>query len=245
MEYDYKDGKKRIEDILDGDLEIIKSSKLPSGDNFTFDNAYHSWLTAIFVDIRDSTALMAKTDQEYVAKVVRSFTSEAIEILRGDARERELGIRGDCVYAVYTTPQKSDINEVFDKTVWLNTYINMLNSILSKKGYERIRAGIGIATGQDHVVKAGRKNVGINSIVWMGDAVSKAAKLSDYGDGTVSDRIVLSKRTYIKVIDHYRDKYPGKGEGWFHSDSRLPYNAKRCNIIKTTMNKWINDGMPG
>lgn len=245
MEYDYKDGKKRIEDILDGDLEIIESSKLPSGDNFTFDNAYHSWITAIFIDIRNSTTLMSKPDQEYVSKVVRSFTSEAIEILRGDTRERELGIRGDCVYAVYTTPQKSDINEVFDKTVWLNTYIDMLNSILSKKGYERIRAGIGIATGQDHVVKAGRKNVGINSIVWMGDAVSKAAKLSDYGDGTVPDRIVLSKCTYINIIDHYRDTYPGKGEGWFHSDSRLPYKAKRCNIIKTTMNKWINDGMPG
>ena len=137
---------------------------------------------AIFVDIRDSTSLMAKDDQEYVAKVVRSFTSEIIEILRGDDRERELGIRGDCVYAIYTTPYKSDVYEVFNKTAWINTYLNMLNALLRKHGYEKIKAGIGVALGNDHVIKAGRKGTGINSTVWMGEAVSKAAKLSSYGD---------------------------------------------------------------
>lgn len=243
MTYDYREGKRRVEDILSGSLEVMDSSKLPAGDNFTFDNAYHSWIMSIFVDIRDSTSLMSKEDQEYVAKVVRSFSSEVIEILRGDDRERELGIRGDCVYAVYTTPFKSDIYDVFDKAVWVNTYMNMLNALLSAHGYQKIKAGIGVAIGHDHVIKAGRKNTGINSIVWMGDAVSQASKLSGYGEKDVPQRIVLSGLTYSNLIDEYNERMPEKKpESWFHSTS-LPYSAKYCDIIMTEMNDWISGGM--
>lgn len=246
MAYDYKEGKKRIESILANKMEIVESGKLPAGDNFTFENAYYSWVMSIFVDIRNSTELMERVDQEYVAKVVRSFTSEIIEILRGDDREREIGIRGDCVYAIYTTPKKSDIYEIFNKAVWINTYIKMLNSLLVKHGYEEIEAGIGVALGQDHVIKAGRKGVGINSTVWMGDAVSKAAKLSDYGSKVVTGRIVITSLVYSNIIDLYKEKYPEENtESWFHESASLPYtNAKYCSIVMSDMDKWIDDGMP-
>lgn len=246
MEYDYRAGKKRVEEILGGSMEVIDSPKLPCGDNFTFDNAYRSWVMAIFVDIRDSTSLMAKDDQEYVAKVVRSFTSEIIEILRGDDRKRELGVRGDCVYAIYTTPFQSDIYEVFNKTVWINTYLNMLNALLQKHGYERIKAGIGVALGNDNVIKAGRKGVGINSTVWMGEAVSKAAKLSSCGDRFYVNRIVLSSLVYGNIIEQYKEDHPGKNvEDWFHSSESLPYfGTKHCGIIMTDMSNWIDEGMP-
>lgn len=57
MGYDYKKGKQRVEAIFDGKMEVVEKGSLPSGDNFTFDNAYHSWIMAIFVDIRNSTEL--------------------------------------------------------------------------------------------------------------------------------------------------------------------------------------------
>lgn len=34
----------------------------------------------------------------------KKFYLEVIEILRVDENLREIGIRGDCVYAIYTTP---------------------------------------------------------------------------------------------------------------------------------------------
>lgn len=80
--YDYKEGKKRVEAILDNELEIIEQDKLPAIDKLTFDNAYKSWVSAIFVDIRDSTSLFTEEDKEKVSKIIRSFTSEIIEILR-------------------------------------------------------------------------------------------------------------------------------------------------------------------
>ena len=54
--YDYRAGKKRIDEILDARMPIETSLKLPSTDNLTFENAYNSWISALFVDIRNSTA---------------------------------------------------------------------------------------------------------------------------------------------------------------------------------------------
>lgn len=106
-DYDYKAGKKRIKEILNNKLQVIENNKIPNNDNFTFSNAYYGWVTAIFVDIRKSTDLFSKDDKEIVSKMIRSFTSEVIEILRKDDLLREIGIRGDCVYAIYTTPKKA------------------------------------------------------------------------------------------------------------------------------------------
>ena len=97
-DYDYRAGKQRLEEILDNDMEVVEQAKLPNDDDFTFTNGYYSWVSAIFVDMRDSTELCADEDKEKLAKVFRSFASEIIEILRDDDNLREIGIRGDCVY---------------------------------------------------------------------------------------------------------------------------------------------------
>ena len=104
--YDYKEGKKRVEAILDNELEIIEQNELPSIANLTFENAYKCWVSAIFVDIRNSTGLFTNKDKTKVSKIIRSFTSEIIEILRQGENLREIGIRGDCVYAIYTTNER-------------------------------------------------------------------------------------------------------------------------------------------
>ena len=124
--YDYKKGKERIEAILDNELTVIEQNELPTDYAFTFSNSYYSWVTGFFVDIRDSSELFADENKEKVSKVIRSFTSEVIEILRKDEKLREIGIRGDCVYAIYTTPSKDAIYELADKTFWINTYMKML-----------------------------------------------------------------------------------------------------------------------
>ncbi len=40
MRYGYKEGKRRVESILDSDFEVKESLMAPTGDSFTFDNAY-------------------------------------------------------------------------------------------------------------------------------------------------------------------------------------------------------------
>ena len=243
--YDYRAGKKRIDDILNAHMPIEASSKLPSTDNLTFENAYNSWISALFVDIRNSTELFANDDREQTAKIVRSFTSEIIEILRDDPLLREIGIRGDCVYAIYTTPNKDDIFEVHYKAAYINTFIAMLNKILRNHGLNTIKAGIGLAAGHDHIIKAGRKGVGINSTVWIGDAVAKASKLSGHGDKNGISRIVMNSIFYSNLADDYKNKYPGKGfESWYSISGSLPYSGSRHgSVIISDMNDWVTGGM--
>lgn len=244
--YDYKQGKNRIESILDNYMEIEEKNKLPSDDNFTFDNGYLSWITAIFVDIRDSSSLFADKDKEKVAKLIRSFTSELIEILRddvGDSLVREIGIRGDCVYAVYTTPNKEDIYKCADKTFYINTFINMFNKLLNDRGYSKLRVGIGMATDKELVVKAGRKGIGINSKVWIGRAVTMASNLSGLGDKNGNKRIMYSSCSYNNFIEQLEKTHPNKTpRTWFNkkydSYGNIIYNT---NAIKTDFNNWINN----
>ena len=243
-DYDYKAGKKRIKEILNNKLQVIENDKIPNNDNFTFSNAYYGWVTAIFVDIRNSTDLFSKDDKEIVSKMIRSFTSEVIEILRKDDLLREIGIRGDCVYAIYTTPNKSNILEIMDKSFYINTFMNMLNKLLVAKGFSTISVGIGISTDQELVVKAGRKDVGINNNVWIGDAVTKASNLSSLGNKNGYMSIVLSSLTHSNIIDLFVERNGIKSKSLFRQkyDSKIGtfYDA---DIIKLDFYDWINNGM--
>lgn len=243
MSYDYKAGKERIENILWGKLTVIDVANIPSDSNFTFDNAYYGWVTAIFVDIRNSSELFSSEDKVEVSKIIRSFTSEVIEILREDDNHREIGIRGDCVYAIYPTPNKDDIYELMDKIFYVNTLLGMLNALFKEKGYNTISVGIGIASAQELVVKAGRKDVGINSKVWIGDAVTKASNLSSIGSKIGNRAIIVSSLTYDNMIE-ILTKYSTNAPSWFsrkyHADYGYYYEGS---VIKTEFNNWINEGM--
>lgn len=243
-DYDYKAGKKRIDDILSNELEIIEKDKLPSDDKLTFDNGYFSWVTGIFVDIRNSSSIFANEDKEKVSKIVRCFTSEIIEIMRGDNNLREIGIRGDCVYAIYTTPQESDIFEVVDKSFYINTYLKMLNKTLKDNEFDEIKAGIGISSSQELIVKAGRKGVDINNKVWIGDAVTKASNLSSLGDKGDVERIVMSEYTYLNIIDKLVERDGEEAKTWLNKHNDFKYGIYYdANIVKTSFNDWINEGM--
>lgn len=243
-DYDYKAGKRRVKEILDNKLEVIEKDKIPKDNEFTFNNGYYSWVTGLFIDIRDSSSLFSDENKEKVSKIIRSFTSEVIEILRKDDNLREIGIRGDCVYAIYTTTYKNDIYEIADKTFYLNTYMKMLNKLLGDKKFPTISVGIGMATAQELVVKAGRKDVSINSKVWIGDAVTKASNFSSLGSKNGLSEIVFSSCSYDNFIDKLIERNGEKAKNWFTKHSSTEYGTYYdANIIKTEFNSWINSGM--
>lgn len=246
-DYNYYEGKQRIEEILDSSNDTIQSDRIPKNSAFSYDNGYYGFVTAIFVDICDSTkffndGLIKRTTK---AKIIRSFTSEIIEILRKDDNLRDIGIRGDCVFAIYTSPSYVDDYEVFDKAVYINTFGKMLNTILKKRNMPQIRFGIGISTGNDLVVKAGRENTGINDLIWIGEAVTYASHLSGLANRNNLSPILISD-CFFKNIQHAMEKsnpYATKQE-WFNNFKHGEYSGKQCDIIKTSMIDWIDKGMP-
>lgn len=245
MEYDYRKGKERIEAILDNRLIVIEQNELPTDDAFTFSNGYYSWVTGIFVDIRDSSELFADEDKEKVSKVIRSFTSEVIEILRKDENLREIGIRGDCVYAIYTTPSEDDIYELANKTFYVNTYMKMLNKLLFNRSLPEINVGIGMSTAQELVVKAGRKDVGINSKVWIGKAVARASNFSAIGNKNGNAPLIYSDCSYKKFIKKLEKNNSEKNlRRWFkHYSDEGDGSYYTADIVINKFNNWITGGM--
>lgn len=79
-DYDYKNRKKEVEDILDNTDEVNEVKRFPRNEDFTYTNGYKAWASAIFVDLRDSTTLFSEHDDVEISKVIRGFTSEIIEI---------------------------------------------------------------------------------------------------------------------------------------------------------------------
>ncbi|MCK5129021.1 MAG: adenylate cyclase [Clostridiales bacterium] len=242
--YDYKAGKKRVKEILNNDLDVIGENRLPTDEKFTFDNSYKSWVSAIFVDIRDSSILFTDEDEKKVSKIIRSFTSEVVEILKGDDNLREIGIRGDCVYSVYTTPYLNDEHEIFEKCVMINTYMEMLNKLLKEKSFPEIFVGIGVSTAMEMVVKAGRKDAGINNKVWIGDAVSKASNLSSLGNKGIIGAMVFSSFSYDCFIDIEIKNSGEEAKKWFKREYKEEYGTYyHSSITFTEFIRWINEGM--
>ena len=220
-----------------------KKKKIPSVDSFTFNKGYDVWVTAVFVDIRDSTNLIFNNENQQEAfKIINSFTSEVIEIMHSNDNYHDIGIRGDCVYGIYSTHYKKDTYEAANVAFYINTYIEMLNKKLEENNLQKISVGIGVATSKTIVLKSGRKYKNINDNIWFGEAVSLASHLSNVANKEFEDPILLSNTTYDNIID---DMYNNNSDAktWFNRVIYGDYEIYRCNVVKTEFNNWIKDNL--
>ncbi|MEG2848089.1 MAG: adenylate cyclase [Bacilli bacterium] len=242
--YDYKKAKKRIEEILDNKIIINEEDKIPEDSQFSYDEGYYNWVGTIFVNLRDSSIIFADKDKEKILKIMRSFTSEIIEILREGDLHREIGIREDSVYAIYSTPTKGDVYEVYQKIVFINTYIKMLNKLLSNKGYESLRIGIGGVVSKELTIKAERKGLEMNTKLWVGDSIKKAYDLSTLGGKDGSGPICISSTFHYNIKEKGVESNGEKFKEWFKIEKHLKYGEYfSADLLKSNFSEWIDQGM--
>src|SRR4051794_40480862 len=92
----------RIDEILDspaGNYE--ERDTIPSRDSLTFTNGFYVNCTCIYIDIKGSSQLPQKHKRPRLAKIYRSYISEAVAVLNGSPLCAEVNIHGDAVWAVY------------------------------------------------------------------------------------------------------------------------------------------------
>ena len=112
--YDYKKSKETIESILYSPTQIVEKTSIPASDSeFTYGNGIKTWVGALFVDIVNSSKLFQYPD-ENTARIIRCYCSEIISILKDNSNYREIGIRGDCVYCIYSTPYQNNLVDMFE-----------------------------------------------------------------------------------------------------------------------------------
>ena len=235
--YDYQVGSQRISNILNQDMSKEDRKKVPPESQMTYSNGYTMRISAIFVDIRNSTKLFADKNRDMVTRVTKSFVSEVIQIMDSDP-SAEIGIRGDCVYAIYSTPEKCNVHSVYEKAYFVNTLMKLLNKHYSRKKYPQIEIGIGLAVSEDLVVKAGSKGSGVNDRIWIGGAVPTASNLSSYGNKDGIGPIVMTEQFYQDIIDLAVKN--GADKSWFVKGATDDGRIRHCNIVCRQFDEWIN-----
>lgn len=201
--YNVEDSSKRMDDILnasDNDY-VDNGNTIPSRNNLTYKNGYYVNVTAIFIDIVDSSKLTDGHRRPTLAKMYRSFLSECIAIMNSYNICKEININGDCVWGVFETSTKTDVDTVICVAAKLTSMIKILNYKLNKKNYDEISVGIGIDDGRALMVKAGYSGSGLNDIIWMGDVVNCACHLANQAGRNSRESTLITSQVYNNILE--------------------------------------------
>jgi len=176
--YVFADSNKRINEILNSPgYNYEEKDSIPARSQLSFANGFYVNCSAMFVDMRHSKELSSKYKRPTLARIFRSYISELVAVMRDHEGVSEISIQGDCVWGVYDTPRKSNIDELFHVACSASSLIDILNWKLAKKNLAEIEVGIGLSWGRALMIKAGHKGSSINDVVWMGDVVNEASAL--------------------------------------------------------------------
>ncbi|MFC5649021.1 adenylate/guanylate cyclase domain-containing protein [Paenibacillus solisilvae] len=190
--YDHLKSYDRLQEVIDTtDSSYSEVDDIPARDKLTFTNGFYTNCSALYVDIRSSSELPNKYNRPKLAKLYRSYISEMVAIMNGNTNCKEINIEGDCVFGVFNTPLKSNIDNLFGTAAGINSLIKVLNYKIQKKNYDAIKIGIGLHYGRALMIKAGYNGSGINDVVWMGDVINETAKLCSYGNKTSQDSPIM------------------------------------------------------
>ncbi len=231
--YEYTKSISRIDTILDQqDTSFEEVKSFPSIDKLTFTNGFYVNATALFVDIRDSSNMIKNHNRPTLAKIYRSYLSECTAVINGNIFCAEVNIHGDCVWGIFDSQYKSQIDSIFSTAAELSSLIDTLNCKYKKYGIKPISVGIGIEFGRVLMIKAGYSGSGLNDVVWMGEVVNDARKLCSYGNRTPWDNeTMVSSDFYSNLNDHNK--------------SLLTWNSNRnCyhgDIINISMDEWLKN----
>lgn len=223
----------RIKEILNqSDINYTEENELPDRSKLTFKNGFYANCSALFIDIRGSSKLPSKYRRPTIARLYRAYISEVVAILNGTDICREINIVGDGAWAVYNTPKKSNIDDVFSRSAMLMSMVKVLNYELGKKSIEPISVGIGLSYGRALMIKAGYSGSGINDVVYMGDVVNEAAKLAANGSQSYIDKPIMISGDFHCNLNE-------------ENESLVYWNSTRqcwhANVVNSLMDEWYDE----
>lgn len=202
MNYNYKEGKQRVEEILRLNTAIEEVAVIPkTKDEWTHKNGIKSWVAAVVVNLRDSNKLINVEDEIQVAKTIKAYTSEIIEIFSGSELLFEKGVRGDTVYGLFNATTDEEANEVLEIAEWANTYMKMLNELLQQNGFQKVQAGIGVSMSKDLIIRTPKdqNKIVVGRAFFDADHLSKLT--SRFGHHTCEQPIALTKKFYDRIYN--------------------------------------------
>lgn len=95
--YKVEDSASRMDDILDADDNDYQDNEnsIPARNKLTYKNGYYVNVTALFIDIVDSSKLTDCHKRPTQAKMYHAFLSECVAIMNSWEMCKEININGD------------------------------------------------------------------------------------------------------------------------------------------------------
>ena len=237
ISYDYMKSFERIDTIITtSDNSFEELDEIPSRDKLTYTNGFYVNCSALFVDIRNSSQIPSKHTRPKLAKLYRAYISEIVAIMNGDNLCSEINIVGDRVSGIFNTPHPANFDSVFVTAAQISSFIDVLNCKFKKNNIEQINVGIGLSYGRSLMIKAGYSGSGINDVVWMGEVVNEASKLSSYGNKTLSDREMMISSIFYNNLNERNKKCFGMN---------YTRNCHHTDIVSNAMNIWYQNHCKG
>jgi class 3 adenylate cyclase len=232
ISYEFEKSRVRIDEILNtSDTSYEEVDEIPSRDILTFTNGYYiNKTSALFVDIRNSSSLPTNYKRPVLARIYRSYISEVVAIINGNSNCAEINIVGDCVWGIFNSQYKYQIDSIFNTAAQVSSIIDVLNCKMKKRNIDPITIGIGIDFGRVLMIKAGYSGSGLNDVVWMGEVVNGASKLCSYGNKTINDYELMVANDFYSNLNEENKKLLT----W-----NINKNCYHCNIINSNMNSWV------
>lgn len=174
----------RLKEMLaTGEYTISDSEVIPGpGDNrVTFGNTGVRFsASTLYIDMRGSTKVLSQYKAHNVAKIHKAYLYTATTLI-ADAGGQIRSYNGDSILAFFPKNLKATINSAVRTAMQIKWMLNQ-DPVKEQFGqYQHtLDFGIGIDHGQIVCVKAGRsQNSNHNDLIWLGDAVNRATRLSD------------------------------------------------------------------
>lgn len=232
--YNIDKSSQRMDDILNaGNGNFSDPQSIPQRSSLTYTNGYYVNISALFIDIVGSSDMTDEHKRPTLAKMYRCFISECTAILNAHSICKEISINGDCVWGVFETPYRDDIDTVFSIAAQLNSLIKILNYKLRKKGFSEISVGIGLDYGRALMVKAGYSGSGLNDVIWMGDVVNSACHMANQAGREGRKPLIVSSCIHSNLNEHNQGLLSSIILGW-----KTYYEG---NVINIEMDTWYNE----
>ncbi|HVL69289.1 MAG TPA: adenylate/guanylate cyclase domain-containing protein [Vicinamibacterales bacterium] len=205
------DAKKVVDDFFSGKYTVTDTEKIPSVEDLTFGkNGKKIELAMLFIDIRESTAIVDATRRVTAARMYKTFLWGVTKIARENDGEI-CSFNGDGVLAAFaggmkrTNAAKAALQMRWFGTELLKPKMDEYfeeNTQLQGKEFD---FGIGIDSGDVLVVRGGIRGENNNDLVWVANATNYAVKLSK--EGSSPYYVCISERVYDNMKDS--SKYGG------------------------------------
>jgi adenylate cyclase len=194
--------KTELNGILETVIDERSGTVIPESESVLLRNgAVNLTATFLYADLAQSSVLARLCPWKTTAKIIRCYLDAAVRLIRHHGGEIR-SFDGDRVMGIFIGDSKNtDAVNCARKIDWVVT--NIINPKV-KANFESIRTNnitikhcIGVDVSEARAVRAGiRSN---NDLIWIGDAPSFAAKLSDIRDYPYE--VYISSNCYNKMLN--------------------------------------------